>query len=102
MSLLPLSLVQCARLAAFLPLNDGLWLFQVQALRTVEKHLGLEKMYVLGTNCVDNGPRQGLGKFLRAASQDPDTVLHYEFMQVSIKFRQSMLLNWASVVPLLA
>ena len=55
---------------------------QVQALRTVEKYLGLEKLYVLGTNCVDNGPRQGLDKFLRAASQDPDTVLHYEFMQV--------------------
>lgn len=25
---------------------------------------------------------QGLDKFLRAASSDPDTVLHYEFMQV--------------------
>ena len=54
----------------------------MQALRTVEKHLGLEKLYVLGTNCVDNGPRQGLDKFLQAASQDPETVLHYEFMQV--------------------
>ncbi|KAK9842116.1 hypothetical protein WJX84_000158 [Apatococcus fuscideae] len=54
---------------------------QVQALRAVEKHLGLEQLYVLGTNCVDNGPRQGLDKFLRAASQDPETVLHYEFMQ---------------------
>lgn len=30
---------------------------------------------------VDNGPRQGLDKFLKAASDDPDTVLHYEFMQ---------------------
>jgi hypothetical protein len=28
---------------------------QVQALRSVEKYLGLEKLYVLGTNCVDNG-----------------------------------------------
>ncbi|KAL3683781.1 hypothetical protein R1sor_001803 [Riccia sorocarpa] len=54
---------------------------QVQALRSVEKHLGLEKLYVLGTNCVDNGPREGLDKFLKAASDDPDTVLHYEFMQ---------------------
>jgi hypothetical protein len=51
------------------------------ALRKVEKYLGLEKLYVLGTNCVDNGPRQGLDKFLKAASDDPDTVLHYEFMQ---------------------
>lgn len=54
---------------------------QVQALRAVEHHLGLEKLYVLGTNCVDNGPRAGLEKFLRAASDDPKNVLHYEFMQ---------------------
>lgn len=30
---------------------------------------------------MDNGTREGLDKFLRAASTDPDTVLHYEFMQ---------------------
>ena len=30
---------------------------------------------------VDNGPRSGLEKFLEAASDDPPTVLHYEFMQ---------------------
>uniref|UniRef100_A0A0D6R520 Coenzyme F420 hydrogenase/dehydrogenase beta subunit C-terminal domain-containing protein n=1 Tax=Araucaria cunninghamii TaxID=56994 RepID=A0A0D6R520_ARACU len=54
---------------------------QVQALRSVEQYLGLEKLYVLGTNCVDNGLRKGLDKFLKAASDSPDTVLHYEFMQ---------------------
>lgn len=54
---------------------------QVQALRSVEKYLGLEKLYVLGTNCVDNGTREGLEKFLKAASKEPETVLHYEFMQ---------------------
>ncbi|KAL3506298.1 hypothetical protein ACH5RR_031680 [Cinchona calisaya] len=54
---------------------------QVQALRSVEHHLNLEKLYVLGTNCVDNGTRKGLDKFLKAASSEPDTVLHYEFMQ---------------------
>lgn len=54
---------------------------QVQALRSVEKYLGLQKLYVLGTNCVDNGHRQGLDKFLKLASGDADTVLHYEFMQ---------------------
>ncbi|KAG6475673.1 hypothetical protein ZIOFF_064902 [Zingiber officinale] len=54
---------------------------QVQALRSVEKYLNLDKLYVLGTNCVDNGTRDGLEKFLKAASSDPDTVLHYEFMQ---------------------
>lgn len=30
---------------------------------------------------VDNGTREGLDKFLKAASKDPETVLHYEFMQ---------------------
>ena len=55
----------------------------MQALRSVEPYLNLEKLYVLGTNCVDNGPREGLATFLNAASKDPDTVLHYEFMQVS-------------------
>ncbi|EEF44323.1 7-hydroxymethyl chlorophyll a reductase, chloroplastic [Ricinus communis] len=54
---------------------------QVQALRSVEHHLNLEKLYVLGTNCVDNGTREGLDKFLKAASDEPETVLHYEFMQ---------------------
>ncbi|KAI3859794.1 hypothetical protein MKW92_040673 [Papaver armeniacum] len=54
---------------------------QVQALRSVEQHLNLEKFYVLGTNCVDNGTREGLEKFLNAASSEPETVLHYEFMQ---------------------
>ncbi|KAL4421293.1 hypothetical protein ABPG75_010584 [Micractinium tetrahymenae] len=54
---------------------------QVQALRSIEPYLGLEKLYVLGTNCTDNGPRQGLEKFLNAASSDSASVLHYEFMQ---------------------
>lgn len=54
---------------------------QVQALRSVEQHLNLEKLYVLGTNCVDNGKREGLDKFLKAASSEPESVLHYEFMQ---------------------
>jgi 7-hydroxymethyl chlorophyll a reductase len=30
---------------------------------------------------VDNGTREGLDKFLKAASDEPETVLHYEFMQ---------------------
>ena len=54
---------------------------QVQALRSVEKYLGLEKLYVVGTNCTDNGPREGLEKFLEVTSSNPDQVKHYEFMQ---------------------
>ncbi|MCJ2542288.1 Coenzyme F420 hydrogenase/dehydrogenase, beta subunit C-terminal domain [Thermostichus vulcanus] len=54
---------------------------QIQALRAVEKRLGLEKLYVLGTPCVDNVSRAGLQKFLETTSRSPDTVVHYEFMQ---------------------
>ncbi|MCS6781895.1 MAG: Coenzyme F420 hydrogenase/dehydrogenase, beta subunit C-terminal domain [Gloeomargarita sp. SKYBB_i_bin120] len=54
---------------------------QVQALRAVEKQLGLEKLYVLGTPCVDNVTRAGLQKFLETTSRSPHTVVHYEFMQ---------------------
>ena len=54
---------------------------QIQALRAVEKELGLEKLYVLGTPCVDNVSREGLQKFLETTSKSPDTVVHYEFMQ---------------------
>ncbi|MBD2464543.1 Coenzyme F420 hydrogenase/dehydrogenase, beta subunit C-terminal domain [Oscillatoria sp. FACHB-1407] len=54
---------------------------QIQALRAVEKKLGLEKLYVLGTPCVDNVTREGLQKFLETTSRSPQTVVHYEFMQ---------------------
>ena len=54
---------------------------QIQALRAVERELGLEKLYVLGTPCVDNVTRQGLQTFLEATSRSPETVVHYEFMQ---------------------
>ena len=54
---------------------------QIQALRTVEKQLGLEQLYVLGTPCVDNVTRAGLQKFLDTTSRSPETVVHYEFMQ---------------------
>ncbi|MBJ7898323.1 MAG: hypothetical protein GC158_00060 [Cyanobacteria bacterium RI_101] len=54
---------------------------QIQALRAVERRLGLEKLYVLGTPCVDNVSRAGLQKFLETTSRSPETVVHYEFMQ---------------------
>ena len=54
---------------------------QIQALRAVEQELGLEKLYVLGTPCVDNVSREGLQKFLETTSKSPDTIVHYEFMQ---------------------
>lgn len=54
---------------------------QIQALRAVQDKIGLEKLYVLGTPCVDNVTREGLQKFLETTSQSPETVVHYEFMQ---------------------
>lgn len=54
---------------------------QIQALRAVEQHLGLEQLYVLGTPCVDNVTRSGLQKFLETTSRSPQTVVSYEFMQ---------------------
>ena len=54
---------------------------QIQALRAVEQKLGLEKLYILGTPCVDNVSREGLQKFLDTTSKSPETVVHYEFMQ---------------------
>lgn len=54
---------------------------QIQALRTIEQQLGLEKLYVLGTPCVDNVTRAGLQKFLETTSRSPETVVYYEFMQ---------------------
>ena len=54
---------------------------QIQALRSVERHLGLEKLFVLGTNCVDNAPaRAALDKFLHVASRWPESAVSYEFM----------------------
>jgi 3,8-divinyl protochlorophyllide a 8-vinyl-reductase (ferredoxin) len=54
---------------------------QIQALRAVEKELGIEKLYVLGTPCTDNVSRAGLQKFLDTTSRSPETVVYYEFMQ---------------------
>jgi 3,8-divinyl protochlorophyllide a 8-vinyl-reductase (ferredoxin) len=54
---------------------------QIQALRAVQDQLGLEKLYILGTPCVDNVSREGLRKFLETTSRSPETVVHYEFMQ---------------------
>jgi len=54
---------------------------QIQALREVQDKLGLEKLYVLGTPCVDNVTREGLQTFLETTSRSPETVVHYEFMQ---------------------
>lgn len=73
-----LDLVEQSGLKRLLVIGVGC---QIQALRAVEAQLGLEKLYVLGTPCVDNVTRAGLQKFLETTSRSPQTVVHYEFMQ---------------------
>ena len=54
---------------------------QVQAVRSVARYLDAD-VFVVGTNCADNGTRPGLATFLEAAApMDPDAVKHYEFCQ---------------------
>lgn len=54
---------------------------QVQAVRAVACYLDAE-VFVVGTNCADNGTRAGLSTFLEAAApMPPETVSHYEFGQ---------------------
>ena len=55
---------------------------QIQALRAVEDKLGLEKLYVLGTPCVDNVTRARAAEVSRnQPAAPPKRVVHYEFMQ---------------------
>jgi 7-hydroxymethyl chlorophyll a reductase len=68
----------------------------VQALRAVEPHLGLDALYVLGTNCTDNGREAGLNKFLNAVSEDPATVTGYECASaVASQLRMGALMHLA-------
>lgn len=56
----------------------------VQAFRAVEAELGLEEVYVLGTNCADNSPTpEAARNFIREGVQvdSVDDVQGYEFMQ---------------------
>jgi len=58
----------------------------VQAFRAVQAELGLDEVYVLGTNCADNSPTpEAARNFIREGIQldsvDIDDVQGYEFMQ---------------------
>lgn len=55
---------------------------QVQALRAVEAQLGLDALYVLGTNCADNvRSPSALRRFMATVSSSPETAIGFEFMQ---------------------
>ena len=60
----------------------------------------LEKLYVLGTNCVDN-PRDlsALRRFLESASERPESAMGFEFMQDNrIHIKHSS--GWYEKVPI--
>ena len=55
---------------------------QTHALRALQMSgkLALDELYFIGMPCTDNVTYSNLVKFLRLASDSPDTVMHYEFM----------------------
>jgi len=52
---------------------------QIYALRALEKELGLEKLYVIGTPCSDNTSTENFHSFLELLSDKPDTISYLEF-----------------------
>lgn len=62
---------------------------QVYALRALEKELGLERLYVIGTPCSDNSTTERFHQFLELISEEPDSITYLEFRadyHVEIRF----------------
>ncbi len=52
---------------------------QVYALRSLERSLGLDRLYVIGTPCSDNTTTERFHQFLALLSDRPETVTYVEF-----------------------
>ncbi|WP_300036732.1 Coenzyme F420 hydrogenase/dehydrogenase, beta subunit C-terminal domain [uncultured Roseobacter sp.] len=52
---------------------------QIYALRRLEKQLGLEALYVIGTPCSDNTTTENFHSFLALLDEDPDSITYLEF-----------------------
>ena len=52
---------------------------QVYALRALEKELGLEQLYVIGTPCSDNTTTENFHRFLSLLETDPERITYLEF-----------------------
>jgi len=52
---------------------------QIYALRAIEKSLGFDKIYVIGTPCSDNTTTENFHGFLRLLSEKPETITYLEF-----------------------
>ena len=63
---------------------------QVYALRALERELGLEKLYVIGTPCSDNTTTENFHHFLSLVSSEPDEIIYLEFRadyHVEVRFK---------------
>lgn len=52
---------------------------QVYALRRIEKQLGLDRLYVIGTPCSDNTTTANFHDFLARLSDQPESITYLEF-----------------------
>ena len=52
---------------------------QVYALRAIERRLGFERIWVIGTPCSDNTTTERFWDFLRLLSDRPETITYLEF-----------------------
>jgi len=62
---------------------------QVYALRALERELGFEKIYVIGTPCSDNTSTENFHDFLARLEDDPDRITYLEFRadyQVELRY----------------
>ncbi len=63
---------------------------QVYALRALEKELGLEKLYVIGTPCSDNTTTENFHHVLSLISSEPEEINYLEFRadyHVEVRFK---------------
>ena len=65
---------------------------QIYALRALEKSLGLEALYVIGTPCSDNTTTENFHQFLKLIAPEPSEVTYLEFKanyHVELRFKNA-------------
>jgi coenzyme F420 hydrogenase subunit beta len=74
-----LALLEPARAAGITKLAVVAIPCQVHALRVLEKSLGFEELFVIGTPCSDNTTTENFHEFLNLLSDQPETITYLEF-----------------------
>jgi coenzyme F420 hydrogenase subunit beta len=74
-----LALLEPARAAGITRLAMVAIPCQVHAVRVLEKSLGFENLFVIGTPCSDNTTTENFHEFLDLLSDQPDTISYLEF-----------------------